>query len=57
MIDFKLTMKTILKMFQDIGISIENHVTVKVINFLDPKLKTYITVLNKKTHNKILLLN
>ena len=57
MVDFGLTMKTILEEFQDAVITIEDHVTVKVINSLSPKFKTYITVLNEKARNKKTLPN
>ena len=52
MSDFGLTMKTILKKLKNSTITIENHVTIKIINSLGPKFETYITILNKKAQNK-----
>lgn len=48
MVDFGLTMRTILEKLKNAAITIQNHVTVKVINSLGHKFETYVTVLNKK---------
>lgn len=56
-VDFVLTMKTILEKLQDATIIMEDHVTVKVINSLDPKFEIYIIVLNKKICNEKTLPN
>lgn len=50
-------MKTILKKLQDVPITIEDYVTIKVINSLGPKFETYVTVLNEKVHNEKILQN
>ena len=57
MVDFKLTMKIILEELQDTAITIEDHVTVKVINSFGPKFETYVIVLNEKARNEKILPN
>lgn len=52
MSDFGLTMKTLLEELNDASITIQDHVTVKIINSLGPKFETYVTVLNEKARNK-----
>ena len=52
MLDFGLTIKTLLEELNNASITIEDHVTIKIINLLGPKFETYVTVLNKKTCNK-----
>lgn len=48
-------MKTVLEELNNIAITIEDYVIIKVINSLGPKFETYITVLNKKACNKKVL--
>lgn len=36
----------------DASITIQDHITVKVIKSLSLKFETYVTVLNKKAHNE-----
>ena len=50
-------MKTILEELKDSAITIEDHVTVKIINSLGPKFETYVTVLNEKARNEKTLPN
>ena len=57
MVDFGLIMKTILEELQDAAITTEDHVTVKVIISLSPKLETYVIVLNEKARNEKTLPN
>lgn len=45
-------MKTLLEKLQNVAITIENYVTVKVINSLGPNFKTYVTVAKEKTRNE-----
>lgn len=52
-----MTMKTILKEFYITAIIIENYITIKVMNLFDLRLEIYITVLNRNSFNKMLLIN
>ena len=52
MSDFGLKMKTLLDELNDASITIQDHVTVKIINSLGPKFETYVTVLNEKARNE-----
>lgn len=52
MSDFGLTMKTLLEELNDASITIQDHVTVKIIKSLGPKFETYVTVLNEKARNE-----
>lgn len=57
MSDFGLIMKTLLEELNNTAITIQDHVIVKVINSLDLKFETYVTILNKKARNKKVLLD
>ena len=52
MSDFKLTIKTFLEQLNETAITIQDHVTVKIINSLGPKFETYVTVLKRKARNE-----
>lgn len=56
-LNFRFTIKTFLKEFNNIFIIIQDYVAVKIINFLNFKFEIYITVLIKKTYNKKKFLN
>ena len=45
-------MKIISEELQNATITIEDYVTIKIINSLNPKFEIYVIVLNKKAHNK-----
>lgn len=52
MLDFGLIIRTFLEKLNHAFITIQNYITIKIIYFLGPKFKIYITVLNKKSYNK-----
>lgn len=56
-VDFRLTIKTILEKLQDAAIIIKDHIIVKVINSFNPKFEIYIIILNKKARNEKILSN
>ncbi len=55
MSDFGLTLKTLLEELNNSAITIQDHVTVKIINSLGPKFETCVTVLNEKARNEKVL--
>lgn len=52
MLHFEFKIKTLLDKLNNVFITIQNYITIKIINLLGPKFKTYITILNKKAWNK-----
>ncbi len=52
MTDFGFAMKSLLQKLNDVAITIQNHITVKILNTLGAKFETNITILNKKACNE-----
>ncbi len=55
--DSGLTIKTLLEKLNNAAITIQDHITFIIINFLGPNFETYVIVLNKKTRNGKVLAN
>lgn len=50
--DFDRKMRTILKKIKNQQITIEEYVTIKIINFMDSEFDTYVTVLNDRARKE-----
>jgi len=50
--DFDRKMRFILKEIKDQGITIEEYVTIKIINSMSSEFDTYVTVLNESARKK-----